>query len=251
MAPILILVATSFTASDTVSFPPTKLSLRWYVKLANHLIGAPGLKSGLATAIRVSIEVASLATAMATVAGVAAAYCFQAVQFRGQQALQQMFMLPVVLPQLVTGVGLLLLFSEFGLTDAHYRLFFGHALLVLPYVLLTVSATLQATGVALEEAAIGLGASRIRAFFLVTLPLLAPTIAAAALFAFVISFNTFTLSYFLYSGQGLPLPIWLFEYMTYFQDPMLAALSTVLIIGSIFGIGVLDRLVGLRRAAGT
>jgi ABC-type spermidine/putrescine transport system permease subunit II len=76
---------------------------------------------------------------------------------------------------------------------------------------------------------VGLGASRARAFWAVTLPLIRPGVVAGALFAFIISFNTFTLSYFLYSADAKPLPMWVFEYMAYFLDPTLAALSTLLI----------------------
>lgn len=250
LAPVAILLATSFTASDTVAFPPTDVSLRWYRKLLLHLVEAPGVKSGLGTAMLVSLQVALVSTLVATVAGVAAAYALHVFDIPGKQFLRQTFMLPVVLPQLVTGIGILLFFSEVGIIDARYRLIIGHSLLVLPYVLLTVSATLEAVGVDLEEAAIGLGADAVRAFLLVTLPVLAPTVSAGALFALVISFNTFTLSYFLYSAHALPVPIWIFEYMTYFQDPTLAALSTMLILGTLAVIFLLDRLVGLRRVAG-
>ena len=173
-----------------------------------------------------------------------------ALRFSNLRVLRQLFMLPVILPQIVTGVSILLLFSEIGLMGAQRRLVLGHSLLVLPYVLLTVSATLDVVGVELEEAAVGLGAGRLRAFLLVTMPLIAPAITAGALFAFVISFNTFTLSFFLYSGNSRPLSIWIYEYMIYFQDPTLAALSTLLIVGTLGMILLLDKLGGLKRATG-
>jgi putative spermidine/putrescine transport system permease protein len=249
LAPVFILIATSFTGSDTVAFPPTTLSLRWYAKLLSHLADSPGVKSGLFNAISISAQVAVIATTMAVVAGVAAAYAFHVLDFRGKGILRQAFMLPVILPQLVTGVALLLFFSEIGLMGARYRLVIGHSILVLPYVLLTVSATLEVVGIELEEAAIGLGAGPFKAFFLVTLPLLMPAIAAGALFAFIISFNTFTVSYFLFSGEARPLPMWVYEYMTYFQDPTLAALSTMMIVVTLAIIVAFDRLVGIRRAS--
>lgn len=250
LAPVVILIATSFTGSETVAFPPVSLSLRWYAKLASHLADSPGLKLGLSGALSVSAQIAAIATAIAVAAGVSAAYAFHVLNFPGKNALRQMFMLPVILPQLVSGVALLLFFSEIGLLGARPRLIIGHSILVLPYVLLTVSATLDVIGVELEEAAIGLGANPVRAFFLVTFPLLMPAIVAGALFAFIISFNTFTVSYFLFSGEAKPLPMWVYEYMTYFQDPTLAALSTMLIVATLVVILVLDRLVGIRRASG-
>ena len=250
LAPVLILIATSFTASSTVEFPPTSFSLQWYSKLLSHLNDAPGVKSGLLASLIVSLKVAAMASVVAVLVGVAAAYGLHALRFSNLRVLRQLFMLPVILPQIVTGVSILLLFSEIGLMGAQRRLVLGHSLLVLPYVLLTVSATLDVVGVELEEAAVGLGAGRLRAFLLVTMPLIAPAITAGALFAFVISFNTFTLSFFLYSGNSRPLSIWIYEYMIYFQDPTLAALSTLLIVGTLGMILLLDKLGGLKRATG-
>jgi putative spermidine/putrescine transport system permease protein len=251
LAPVLILVATSFTASATVDFPPTSFSLRWYRKLISHLQDAPGVKSGLLDSLLVSLKVAAIATVLALIAGVIAAYGLHLLRHSRFRFLQHVFMLPVILPQIVTGVSVLLLFSEIGLTGAENRLVLGHAFLVLPYVLLTVSATLNVVGIELEEAAVGLGCGRVRAFLTITLPLIAPAVSAGALFSFVISFNTFTLSFFLYSGQARPLSIWIYEYMIYFQDPTLAALSTLLIAATLGVIFVLDRLVGLNRATRT
>lgn len=250
LAPVIILIATSFTSSDTVAFPPAGLSLRWYVRLVEHLTNSPGLKLGLASSLFVSLQVAAIATAVAVIAGVAAAYALHVLRFPGKAFLRQSFLLPVILPQIVTGVALLLFVSEINLVGALYRLVIGHSILVLPYVVLTVSATLEVVGVELEEAAVGLGATPVRAFLLVTLPLLLPSIVAGGLFAFIVSFNTFTLSYFLFSGEAKPLPMWIYEYMNYFQDPALAALSTMLIAMTFVLIVVVDRLVGIRRASG-
>jgi putative spermidine/putrescine transport system permease protein len=241
---------TSFTSGDTVAFPPTAYSMRWYIKIFAHLVDAPGVKGGLAKSLFVSVEVAAAATLIAVLAGVSASYAFFKYPFPGARLLKQYFLLPVICPQLVTGIALLVWFTEVQVVDPLVRLIFAHAILILPYITLTVSASLEASGTDLEEAAIGLGASPVRAFFAVTAPLIGSAIGAGAIFAFIVSFNTFTLSYFLYSGPALPLPIWIFEYMTYFQDPTLAALSTILIAITGLTIIVLDRLIGLRRAAG-
>jgi len=251
LAPVLILVATSFTGSATIDFPPTSFSFQWYHKLLDHLQDAPGVKSGLLASLLVSLKVAAIATVLALVAGVTAAYSLHLLRHSNFRFLRQLFVLPVILPQIVTGVSVLLLFSEIGLTGAENRLVLGHSFLILPYVLLTVSATLDVVGIELEEAAVGLGSGRVRAFFTVTLPLIAPAVTAGALFSFVISFNTFTLSFFLYSGQARPLPIWIYEYMIYFQDPTLAALSTLLIIATLGVIFLLDQLGGIKRTTRT
>jgi putative spermidine/putrescine transport system permease protein len=249
LSPTIILVLTSFTAGDTVAFPPTGYSVRWYAKILAHLEDTPGVKGGLSRSLFVSLEVAAAATLISVLAGVSASYALFKYPFPGAQLLKQYFLLPVICPQLVTGIALLVWFTEAQVMNPLLRLILAHAILTLPYITLTVSASLEACGTDLEEAAIGLGASPVRAFLAVTAPLIGSAIGAGAIFAFIVSFNTFTLSYFLYSGPALPLPIWIFEYMTYFQDPTLAALSTVVIAITALTIVVFGRLIGLGPVA--
>ncbi len=249
LAPIGILILTSFTGGETVAFPPADYSLRWYAKVLQHLANAPGLKPELARAFGISLRVGLVVAAGTTVAGVLAAYALYRYRFRGIAILRQYFLLPLMFPQIVTGIALLVWFSQIRAIGPLTRLTLGHMILTLPYVILTVGASLEATGTDLEEAAIGLGASRPRAFLSVTIPLIRPAVAAGAIFAFITSFNAFTVSYFLYSGDALPLPIWVFEYMAYFLDPTLAAISAFLIALTLLAILALDRLVGIRRLA--
>jgi len=249
VAPIAIIVLTSFTGGETVAFPPTEYSLRWYGKVLGHIGDAAGLKPGLATAFLLSFRVGLTVALGASVAGVLAAYGLYRFRFRGMALVRQYFMIPLMFPQIVTGIALLVWFSQLRWLTPMARLIIGHMILTLPYVILTVGASLEATGGDLEEAAVGLGASRPRAFLLVTLPLIRQGVTAGAIFAFITSFNAFTVSYFLYSGDALPLPIWVFEYMAYFLDPTLAVISTFLIALTLLTVVALDRLVGIRRLA--
>ena len=248
-APIAILILTSFTAGETVAFPPVKYSLRWYGKVLDHLRNVPGIKPDLAGVFLVSLRVAILAALGSAIAGVLAAYGLHRYRFRGIALVRQFFLVPLMFPQIVTGVALLVWFSQVPALGLFTRLVLGHLVLTLPYVIITVSATLEATGVDLEEAAIGLGASRARAFVLVTLPLIRQGVIAGSIFGFIISMNTFTLSYFLYSVDAKPLPMWIFEYMAYFLDPTLAAIRSVLILLTLLVAVTLNRLVGISRLA--
>jgi putative spermidine/putrescine transport system permease protein len=250
LAPIVIIVITSFTAGETVAFPPAQYSLRWYAKVLDHLADAPGVKPGLLAAFLLSLRVGAVVALGATVAGVLAAYALYRYRFRGMAVVRQYFLLPLMLPQIVTGIALLVWFSELRALGPLTRLILGHLILTLPYVILTVGASLEASRPDLEEAAIGLGASRPRAFWSITIPLIREGIVAGAIFALIISFNSFTVSYFLYSGDALPLPVWVFEYMAYFLDPTLAVISSFLIAMTLLAVLVLDRLVGIRRIAG-
>jgi putative spermidine/putrescine transport system permease protein len=247
LAPIVILFLTSFTASETLAFPPVQYSMRWYAKVLQHLKDAPGLKPGLAGAFALSVRIALIAAGGTTVAGVLAAYALHKYRFRGMALLRQYFLLPLMFPQIVTGIALLVWFNHITGLGPLARLILGHMILTLPYVLVTVGASLEAAGTDLEEAAIGLGASRLRAFLLVTLPLIRQGVVAGAVFAFIISLNAFTITYFLYAGDALPLPIWIFEYMAYFLDPTLAAISSCLILLTLLAMLLLDRLIGIGR----
>ncbi len=250
LAPILIIVLTSFTGGETVAFPPSEFSLRWYAKVWAHLADAPGVKPGLLTAFLLSLRVGLAVALGVTVAGVLAAYALYRFRVRGMALLRQYFLIPLMLPQIVTGIALLVWFSELRVIGPLGRLILGHMILTLPYVILTAGASLEASRPDLEEAAVGLGATRPRAFLLVTLPLIREGVVAGAIFALIISFNAFTVSYFLYSGDALPLPVWVFEYMAYFLDPTLAVISTFLIVITLLAIVALDRLVGIRQLAG-
>jgi putative spermidine/putrescine transport system permease protein len=247
LAPIAIILVTSFTGGETVAFPPVDYSLRWYAKLLAHLTNAPGVKPDLARALLVSLQTGVVVAAGSTVAGVLAAYALYRHRFRGMAILRQYFLLPLMFPQLVTGIALLVWFSEIKAIGPLTRLIIGHMILTLPYVIMTVGASLEATGTDLEEAAIGLGASRVRAFLTVTVPLIRQGVVAGATFAFIISFNAFTVSYFLYAAEALPLPVWVFEFMVQFLDPTLAAISTFLIALTLVAVLALDRLVGIRQ----
>lgn len=248
-APIAILFITSFTAGETVAFPPEGLSVRWYLKVFDHLRDAPGEKPGLALALGLSLKIGAIVALLTSVAGVLAALVLYRHNFFGIELLRQYFVLPLMFPHIVTGTALLVLFSQFKIGQGEIRLTFGHMLLALPYVITIVGAALQTMNPRLEEAAVGLGASGWKAFFLVTLPQIRPSVAAGAVFAFMTSFTAFTVSYFLYSVDAQPLPVWLYEYMAYYVSPMLAALSTVLILVSVVAIFVIDRLVGIGRIA--
>jgi putative spermidine/putrescine transport system permease protein len=249
LAPIVIIVLTSFTATTTVTFPPTEFSLQWYGRFFEHLVDAPGVKPELFRSLLMSIQIGLIVALLATVAGVLAAYAFRKYNFFGRAAFRQLLLMPLMFPQIVTGIALLVWFSSFRFVGPIERLVIGHVILTLPYVIVTVGASLELHEESLEEAAIGLGASHLQSFWRITLPLVRPGIVAGAIFAFIISFNAFTVTFFLYSGDARPLPMWIYEYLNYFLDPTLAVISTFLIALTLLAVVTLERLIGIRRLA--
>jgi putative spermidine/putrescine transport system permease protein len=164
--------------------------------------------------------------------------------------LRQLFLLPLLFPQIVTGIGLVLWFSQVGGVPTWLRLLLGHLIITLPYVIVTVAASLDTLDIRLEEAAMNLGAGRVATFFLITLPGIAGGVLAGAIFAWLTSFSNFTVTFFLFSGEVQPLPPWLYQVLQYFIDPSIAALSTCVLLITLSVLLLVNRLLALGRILG-
>jgi putative spermidine/putrescine transport system permease protein len=250
-APIVILLLTSLTPTATVEFPPQGISFIWYERLVGTWQGLPGTRPGLADAIWFSTWLALLAAGICTIAGVLAAVALHKFTFYGKEIFKNLFLLPLTFPTLVLGIGLLLTFSELHIFGPFTRLLIGHVIGALPYVLLTVGASLAVYEEEVEEAARSLGANNLQTFWYITLPLIRSGIMAGAIFAFISSFNNFTVSFFLSVGSAQPLPMWIYQVIKYGHDPLVAAISVFLLVMTVGAVLLLDRLIGLRRVVST
>ena len=168
----------------------------------------------------------------------------------GTAAIRSLLLSPLIFPVLVTGLALLQLFSMLGWGSVPVNLLIAHILVTSPYVVRTVSASLMLADITLEEAARTLGASRWRTFRHVTLPQIAPGVAAGGLFAFMVSFDNYPVSMWLADAQNDPMPMFIYRKATGVFDPSVATVSTLLIGLAVVVVLILDRLVGLRRAMG-
>lgn len=251
IAPIAIIFLTSFTETKTVEFPPQGFSLVWYERFLDTLRQEPGTRPALARSIMFSTNLGLLVAACSTFTGVLAALALHKFVFRGKEIFQNLFLLPLTFPALIVGVGLLLVFSELRLFDRFTRLMIGHVVFALPYVVICVAASLRVYEEEVEEAARSLGANAGQVFLYITLPLIRPGIFAGAVFAFVSSFTNFPVSLFLSIGSAKPIPIWIYEFIVSGHDPLLAALSVVLVLLTVVLIVFLERALGFRRILGT
>ena len=242
LAPIVVVVAVSLTDSPIPEFPPRGLTLRWYAHALSEDV--------FTTSALNSLWLATLATAIATPLALAAAYGLVRGRFRGRDAIQTLLLAPLVVPSLVIGLAILLAFSGMGVRDAGARLVGAHVLITFPYMVRTILASLARLDPAVEEAARTLGASALRCFVLVTLPLVRPGVVAGMLFAFIVSFDNVSLSLFLTNARTNTLPIAILNYVEYNFDPSVAAISTMLVAFSLGAALLVERLVGLRRVVG-
>jgi putative spermidine/putrescine transport system permease protein len=222
LAPLAVIVAASFGATGYVAFPPQGLTLRWYEQaLAN-----PRYVNGFLTSLRIAGTVTLISSAV----GVAAAYALVRYQFRGARLIESLFLSPLVLPGLVLAVALRIFFSRtLGATGTN-SLILAHLTICVPCVIRVVIPVLQRFDRSIEEAALNLGASPAKAFFLVTLPVVRPGVVAAAALAFVMSFDEVDMSVFLASPREQPLTVALYSAVQLAFDPTLAAVSALLIM---------------------
>jgi putative spermidine/putrescine transport system permease protein len=238
-APLLFVVLVSLTPLNYVSLPTTGVSLRWYGRLAQN--------SELLVAAWNSLLLAFGAAATAVVLGTSAAVASARYKFLLLQPLRLFATAPLFVPLVMSGLAILVFSANTGLQNQLLRTFVAHAALTLPYVFRTVTANLAGFDPNQELAAQNLGASPIKAFLLVTLPQLGPGVMAGALFAFIVSFDNVGMSIFLTGAQFQTLPVQLFAYASYSNDPMVAAASVAMIAMSVISIAAVERFFGLEK----
>lgn len=234
LAPIVIVVVNSFNSVAYNTFPPQGFSLRWYQNVFEQ--------KAFFAAFGRSIGVALLTALVSVVFGVTASLALTKYHFPGSNALRSFFMAPLVLPKIVIGVGLFIFFAKVGLYGSTLSLVLAHTVVSMPFVVTIVISNLMGLDKTLEEASMDLGASRISTFFRITLPQIAPGLLVGGIFSFITSFDQVETSLFLVRPQNNTLPIEMFLYMEKWQDPTIAALSSLLILCSVCLVLVLKSL---------
>ena len=236
--PLLVVAVSSFNSDQTFGWPPSSLTLHWW-RLAVH-------NQGALDAIRTSVEVGLVATAVALLLGTLAAFALVRYDFFGRDSISLLIILPIALPGIVTGLALNSAFTTMmGVGLSIWTVAVAHATFCIVVVFNNVSARLRQIGGNVEEASMDLGASRWTTFRLVTLPLLRLVLLAGALLAFALSFDEIVVTTFT-AGNGVQtLPIWIFANLFRpNQTPVINVIGTVLILVSLVPIYFSQKLVG-------
>lgn len=238
MLPLVVLVGSSFDATSLVRFPPQGLSLRWY----QSVLASPQWL----VSINLSLLVACLVIPTVVVLGTLAAYGL----FRGRQRglLTAAFMSPLIVPEVMIGLGLLTYFQGTGLINSVAGIWLVHSLVTFPFVVRTVGISVQGLDRALERAGHSMGASPLRVFFTVTLPQLRPGIVAGAVFAGVLSLGEVAVSAFVAGPNTTTVPLRIFSAVQFELDPSAAAVSTMLMALSVAVMIALSRWVDISKA---
>lgn len=241
--PILVVVLFSFNAnagrSATMTF--TGFSLIWYQGLFDPV-------SGFGSQMLTSLEVAGWSVLVASVLGTLGAVGMLRRTVRRTLASravsgvftlgEQLAMLPIMIPELILGIAFMALFTKLGLPFGKVTLVLSHIAFCVPYILITVKGRLSSLDPALGEAALDLGASPIRAFFTVTLPLIAPAILSGSLLAFAMSMDDFVISFFVTGAETTTLPLKVYSSVKVGVTPQVNALCTVMLGAAFLLVGL-------------
>ena len=223
--PIVVIVVNSFNAATSKPYLTWKgFTFSWYGKLFQN--------TSLLDSFRTTIIIAVISTILATCIGTIAAVGMYKYKFKGKSTIDALLYIPVVIPEIVLGISLLTLFTKVNIPRGILSLVIAHVTFSVPYVIFNIRARLSGYDNSIEEASMDLGANRIKTFFNITLPVLAPGIAGGALLAFTLSIDDVIISYFT-NGQTKTFPLKVMESIKSGVSPDVNALSTLILVGTI------------------
>lgn len=241
-APIVLLPIFAFNDGTIIAFPLQGFTWSWFAELGR----IPALHEATINSLIIAVSVAVLSTCL----GLFAARAATRYAFPLKAGIMGFIMLPLVLPEVIVAISLLVVLMQLGLNTSIYTIILGHTLLCMPFAIAILQGSFAGLDVSLEEAAVDLGETRVGAFRLVILPLVAPGIIASLLICFIISLDEFIIAFFL-SGNEPTLPVYLWGQLRFpARLPVVMALGTLLVVLSIILLIVADifRRRGLRRS---
>ena len=237
MGPLVIVIGSSLSDTTYLTFPPQGLTLHWFWQIWEI--------SAFRRTIVTSLQIAFLSTALALLIGIPAAYALNRYRITLPGWLSTLFVLPVLVPEIVLGFSLLRSVAVGSDLPIFGTLLMGHTLIVLPYCVRVVSASLASFDFAVEEAAISLGSPPVKTFFTIVLPNIRAGVIAAFILAFITSINDVSVSLFL-TGPGVStLPIQILAHVEQFFDPVVASVSVLLMLLTVAVMAVVERTLGL------
>lgn len=237
IAPLIIIVGASLSDTTYLTFPPQGLTLQWFANIFE-------IDAFRNTAIT-SFQLALSGTLLSLLIGVPAAYALNRYRIQLPSWLSTLFVLPILVPEIVIGFSLMKSITVGMDVPVYATLLVGHALLVLPYSVRVVGASLAAFDFSIEEAAISLGCPPWKTFFTVVLPNIRAGVIAAFILAFITSINDVSISVFL-TGPGIStLPIQILAHMEQFFDPTIASVSVLLMFVTVVVMAIVEKTLGL------
>ena len=233
--PLVLVVINSFNTNKSFAWPPTGFTTEWWSKAA--------VNEGIRDAVTRSFITAVIATGIALILGSLAAAAITRYDFFGRNTISLLFVLPIALPGIVTGIALNNVFTNFFGKLTFFTIVIGHATFCIVVVFNNVAARYRRLGVNLQEASMDLGANRITTFRLITFPLIRSALVAGGLLAFGLSFDEIIVTTFTAGAGQTTLPIWIFQNLFRpNQAPIVNVVAAALILISILPIYLSQRL---------
>ena len=224
-APVILLPIFAFNDSSIVSFPLKGFTLDWFrLLMETELLHAAAVNS---------IMVACATSVISTALGLCAARAATRYRFAGKRGIMSLIMVPLVLPEIIVGVSLLVLILQMGFELSLWTIVLGHVLICTPFCTVILSTAFSNLDRSLEEAAFDLGETRVSTFRLIILPLVMPGVIASMLIAFTISLDEFIIAFFL-AGTENTLPVYIWSQLRFpARLPSVMALGTILLAVSL------------------
>jgi len=220
--PIIIVSIMSFAQDTLFQFPPKNLTLKWYFEIAKD--------PQAINVIMMTLKVSLVATPLTVIFAVLTSFGLSRYTFRGKNAINLLVTLPLIVPLIVTGVGLALFFGILDIGGGYFAIVLAHVVRTIPFATLVILPTLIAFDKRLEEAAMDLGSNEFQTFRKVTLPNIIPGIIAGGLLAFTISINEFIYTYFVRATGSKTIPVWLWNRIRYSLSPKINAISVIFLV---------------------
>ena len=239
LAPLVVVIAVSFTDKGYISMPFDGASLRWFRAILQN--------EDIVDAFWLSIRLALVAATLGVALAVPAALAIARYRFPGRGALTGFFLSPMMIPAVVLGIAFLRFLSLLGLGGSFWALCATHVIIVVPYALRLALSSAVGLDRDAERAALSCGASRFTAFRRVVLPMIRTGVVGGWVLSFIQSFDELTMTIFVATPGTTTLPVAMYNQIAQTIDPLVASVSTVLIVGTVVLMLVLDRMVGLDR----
>ena len=231
-APAVLLPVFAFNNSSIVAFPLKGFTTEWFAVLWQS--------ESLHTSAKNSLMIAITSAVLATFFGTLAARASARYKFLGKKPIMGFIMIPMVLPEIIVGVSLLVVILQLGLDLSLWTIVLGHTLICIPFCIAILNSAFLALDNSLEEASFDLGQTKLKTFWLVTLPLVMPGIVSSLLISFTISLDEFIIAFFL-AGTEPTLPVYIWGQLRFPQKlPSLMALGTILLVVSIILLIIAD-----------
>ena len=245
IAPVLLLMPMSLGSAEIIEFPPSKIGIDQYRKFFSH----PAWQTAVLNSLQVAVGTSIVSTTLGLLASLALVWG----RFRGKGIINAFILSPMIVPLIVMALAFYISLSKLGMLGTKMGLILTYTPLTLPFSVLPISATLRGFDRSLEYAALNLGASRFQTFMKITFPIIRPGVLTGAIFAFMIAFDEVVIALFICGSTAVTLPKKMWDVIRYEIEPMLPAISTLLLLLAALILvltGVLQRRMARRMTTG-